>query len=163
MKGMELPALIFAFLFMVGVSFVMAGLVVWVMNNAPSSKTYSMVVTGLHIPVKQEVALMAYLEATSPSGIQMKDIIVAAAMQNRTDPWVKGSRITNVNDVSNSIFTSWYSGRPYLLLLKLQGKDHVLAGAPGDFTETGQRMIIKKVSTPVYTTTGEAKLELYVG
>jgi len=169
MKGLELPALLFAFMFMVGITFILAGLVVWVINAAPTSKTYSMVVTGIHEPIKHQLVLLAYLEATySDQNVPMKELIEAMTLQNittdSTSIWLDGNPIEleDVTSASSSIFSQWLGNMPYVLVLKLDTVDKIIAGSTSSFTRLS-KVSIKKVSVPVWTPIQNGELELYVG
>lgn len=152
-------------MFMVGVTFIIAGMVVWVINAAPSSKTYSMVVTGIHEPIKHESALLAYLEATYPGeSITMKELVEAVATQNDTNIWIRDRSFSSsdVRFASNDILGQWLSNMPYMLVLKSGGIDHRLAGSVESF-RVASKIAIKKVWTPVWTPFRTGSLELYVG
>jgi hypothetical protein len=109
----------------------------------------------LYYPVKYDSTLLTFLELTDTnSGLQMKKLLIAAAIQSNTDIWIEGNSI-DVSRVSERFLDDMITGS---YVLKTSDPEMIIA-EDGKVSTT-----LQKVSTKLFDLDGyPVDLELYVG
>lgn len=168
MKGVELLAMIIAFFFLFAITFILGSITIYVENVVRGlgfHKSYSMVVSPIHLPVKYELMLLSYLETTEHrTGIPPKKILTAAATENTTTYiYIDGEIIHDLPQFTENIFGIWMGEEAYLLILDVEGYERVIAGNKNAFAlEEVEAIRVKKVSTEIFSPIHKSHLDLYV-
>jgi len=183
MKGVELIATLIAFLFMVGISIFLSGIIITALNFARTSQNYcallgvnckvsnTMYLYSAYPPLKYETMLLSYLEVTVEN-IQIKKLLAYAAYQkNVTNIFVDDKEIKSLRSKSSAMMWQWLGKNGYLLALSIDGKPYVLADNKRAFPIASDDIVrLKRISIPVYldveSTRGQqplsVTLDLYV-
>lgn len=159
MKGVEAIAEIVSMLVLFGLSAVLGGLIIISLNYVsflkatpiPIKAEYTMAIAPIYSPIKMEDVLLAYLESTDSSGLQIKKIIVYAAYQESvTNVYVEGNEI-NLADSSYEILSQLIKDDAYLLVLNIRGRPYVLAENKKAFPIYSNKLLdLDRISFPTY-------------
>lgn len=163
MKGIEMLSDLFL-LFMLIIVVIMMTTLIWILTEfkvaasdvgAVNSKEVEIKV--LFNPVKYDSALLTFLELNDPnSGIKMKRLLTAAAIQNTTNVWLPENK--SFIDVSTASKTLLDEILPEdLYLLKTRNPEIVIS-------QSGTATNWQKISTQLFLLNKKVvELELYVG
>lgn len=165
MKGMELIATLISFFVMIGVTTMLGGITISliqtieeIMLKTPLEPAdYRMALSPLYPPVDYENMLLSYLESTievDGKQIPIKTIIVHAAYQrNMNTIFIEGDSIpfADFKEITSDVFNVWAESQGYMLVLNIEGEPHTLADnrrALG--TEDDEVVKIRKISVPTF-------------
>lgn len=155
MKGVELLSSLIALLILLGMSSLLGGLLVFIINLAELPSThpinYEMYYSAQYPPIKYETMLLSYLESTeTASGYQIKKILAYAAYQNNVNNiFVDGLEINTLGSSTSAIFNQWIPTEAYLLELTINGKDYIIAER-GIRNLANSVLRMRRISVPVY-------------
>jgi len=156
MKGVELLASLIAILIMLGITSLLSGIIIFVLNaaNQPTSSriNYEMYLSPIYPPIKYEAMLLSYLESTDSSGYQIKKILAYAAYQkNITNVFVEGREITSLSTSSKQILDNWIERDGYILILNVGGNPYVISENKRAIQNLpDSRLTIRRISIPLY-------------
>jgi hypothetical protein len=157
MKGVELLSSLIALLILLGMSSLLGGLLVFIINLAESPSThpinYEMYFSPQYPPIKYETMLLSYLESTeTASGYQIKKILAYAAYQrNVTNVFVDELEIKTLGSSTSTIFNQWIPTEAYLLELTINGKDYIIAENERAIRNLANNVLrMRRISVPVY-------------
>jgi len=159
MKGVELLASLIAILMMIGISALLGGAIIFVLNavRQPLSDRidYELYLSSIYPPVKFETMLLSYLESTEEnSGFQIKKILTYAAYQkNITNVFVEGNNeVTMLSESTYGIFSVWLGGNGYIITLNVGDDQYIIAENTRAFpTLPDKALKLKRISVPLYT------------
>ena len=154
MKGVELLASLLALLIMIGITGLLGGVIIFVINLAKSGTppTYSLYLSPIYPPIKYETMLLSYLE-TNISDYQIKKILAYAAYQkNVTNIFIDGKiEITGLTANTTNILNQWFTNEGYLLVLNVDGVGYIIAENRRAFSILPNSMLnLKRISIPLY-------------
>lgn len=166
MKGVELLASIVGLLFLVVVSFVAGGIIIWTQNMVTLTgmgATYTLILSPFHEPIKYESMLLSYLELEH-QGYAVKDIIVEAANQKLvSNIYIDGKYVTELPEFTRQKFGLWFGDNPYLLILYSEGEERVITGNKDAFIPSEkEKLMVRKVRMKIYSPVHDSELILYV-
>lgn len=116
--------------------------------------------TIYYLPAKYDATLMAFLESQS-SGISMKRVLEAAAVQEKSTVWIDG-RIIDVSGVANT-FLSARIDKPFMLKIVLPDKEVLLANNEEIESAASMPTALQQSYEKLFLLNGEvADLELLV-
>jgi hypothetical protein len=157
MKGIELLSTLVALLMLLGISSILGGLVIYVINAVRQPTTspidYEMYLSPGYPPIKYQTMLLSYLESTeASSGLQFKKIMIYAALQrNVTDIFVDGYYIDTLGDATQTSFNKWIPEEFYLLALNVKGTNLIITKNDRALRALSSNVIkLRRVSVPVY-------------
>jgi hypothetical protein len=165
MKGIEMFSDLFL-LFMLVIVIIIMTTLIWVLTEvrvvaygvgAATPKDVNIRI--LFNPVRYDSALLTFLELREPtSGIPMKKLLNAVAIQNTTNVWLPETKsFIDVSGNSTAFLNEILNGRIYLL--KIRDPEIIIAESGTLSTST-----IQKTSIELFLLNGKtADLDFYVG